>query len=132
LRAFERRAARRALLDLAVVGWVALWVGMGYYVDQQVSGISHLGGTVVLAGGAIRQTTDALDLVGDVPFVGDRVRKLSRSARRTADSAIVNGRAAQRDVDQLAVLLWATVAAAPTVPVLTWYAVALFRRRRLS
>jgi hypothetical protein len=105
---------------------------MGYYVDQQVSGISHLGGTVVSAGGAIRQTADALDAVGDLPFVGDRVRKLSRSARRTADSAIVNGRAAQRDVDQLAVLLWATVAAAPTVPVLTWYAVALFRRRRRS
>jgi hypothetical protein len=124
------RRRSRIAIDIAVIAWAALWVTMGYFVDRQVTGVARLGGTVVTAGGAIRQTADALDVVGGVPFVGGQVRKLSRSARQTASSAIVNGREAQHDVERLAVLLWATIAAAPTIPVFGWYAARRFRRLR--
>jgi hypothetical protein len=116
-------------LELVVVAWIAAWNGIGYLVDRQVRGIGDLGDTVVLAGGALRQTAHALDGLSGVPFVGERIGRIARDARRTAQSAVVNGRAAGGDVDRLAVLLWLTVAAAPALPV-AWYVSVRFRSRR--
>jgi hypothetical protein len=117
-------------VEVLVVAWAALWVGIGYAVDRQVSGLADLGTTVVLAGSAIGDTADALDAAKDVPFVGERISELAAKARRTARSAVVNGRHARDDVRDLAVLLWITIAAAPTVPVFAWYSVSRLRRRR--
>jgi hypothetical protein len=112
-----------------VVAWAALWVGIGYAVDHQVSGLAKLGTTVQLAGQALGDTADALDQAGRIPFVGGRISELAASARRTARSAVANGRDARGEVDRLALLLWITIATAPTVPVFAWYAVSRLRGR---
>jgi hypothetical protein len=109
-------------LEVALVAWIALWVLTGYLVDRQVRRLGKLGDTVVLAGSSIEQTAHALDTVSGLPFVGRDVGRLASSARRTARSAVVNGRQARSDVDRLALLLWITVAAGPTVPALAGYA----------
>src|ERR1043166_6610560 len=106
---------------MALAAWVGVWVVTGWLVYREVQGLGKLGQTVVLAGNSIGQTGAALDSFKDLPFVGNQVAQVSANARRTARSAIINGRAAQDDVDRLAVLLWIVVAVTPTVPVVLWY-----------
>jgi hypothetical protein len=101
---------------------------MGYAVDRKVRGVAKLGDTVVLAGRSIGDTATALHSVADLPFVGGNVRRLATSAQRTAHSAIGNGRQARSDANQLATLLWITVAAAPSLPAIGAYG--WFRTRR--
>jgi hypothetical protein len=119
---------RISAVEIALALWIGFWVLMGYLVDRQVHGIAQLGDTVVLAGKSMRDTAGALDAASNIPFVGDQVHQLASSARRTARSAVVNGRQARSDADRLGVLLWFTLAAAPSVPAVAWYIVA--RRRR--
>jgi hypothetical protein len=114
-------ARRTPIVELLVAAWVAIWILMGYFVSSQVRGIASLGDTVVLAGHSIEQTADALDAARNIPFVGGNVHRLALQARRTARSAIVNGAQARGDVDRLAVLLWLTIALAPSLPAIGWY-----------
>lgn len=109
------------LLDALSLVWVALWIGLGYLIYEQVLGLGSLSNTVILAGKAIRATADALGGIASIPFVGGRVSGLADSARQAADSAIYNGRASRSDVHELAILLWVTLALAPTTPLLVLY-----------
>jgi hypothetical protein len=108
-------------VEIALGLWIALWVLMGYAVDRKVRGVAKLGDTVVLAGRSVGETATALHSIADVPFVGSNVRRLATSARRTAHSAVVNGGHARDDANQLATLLWITVAAAPSLPAIAAY-----------
>ena len=108
-------------LEIALVAWVAVWVVTGWLVYREVRGLGKLGHTVVLAGTSLDQTSVAISSFKDLPFVGNQAARVAANARRTARSAIVNGRAAQDNVDNLAILLWITVAATPTLPAVLWY-----------
>lgn len=112
---------RRYALEIALAAWIAVWVVTGWLVYREVRGLGKLGDTVVLAGASLDQTSVALSSLKDLPFVGNEAARVAANARRTARSAMVNGRAAQDDVDHLAVLLWITVAATPTLPAVLWY-----------
>lgn len=118
---------RRLLAEVLLIVWIAGWIAMGGFVSSQVRGIASLGDTVVLAGRSIAQTADALDAARGIPIVGGNVHRLAVSARRTARSAVANGVRARGDVDRLALLLWLTIAAAPTIPAIAWY---VWMRRR--
>jgi hypothetical protein len=120
---------RLPIVELTLAVGIAIWIFMGYLVDRQVHGIAHLGDIVVLAGGSMEDTAGALDAVSNIPLVGANVHRLATSARVTAGSAVLNGAKARSDVDRLAVLLWITLAAAPSVPAITWYAAARRGRR---
>jgi hypothetical protein len=108
-------------LEAALLAWIAVWVLAGWLVNREVRGLAELGDTVVLAGGSMQQTAKALDSLSSVPFVGRDIREVAASARRTARSAVINGRKAHDDADRLAVLLWITVAATPILPAVLWY-----------
>jgi hypothetical protein len=114
-------------LEIALAAWIAVWVVTGWLVYREVKGLDKLGHTVVLAGSSLDQTSVAIGSFKDLPFVGNQAAQVAANARRTAHSAIVNGRAAQDNVDRLAILLWIVVAAAPIVPAVLWYG--LMRRQ---
>jgi hypothetical protein len=120
---------RVPVVEVALALWIATWVLMGYLVYREVHGIAELGDTVVLAGRSMEDTAGALDTISRLPLVGSDAHRLARSARTTARSAIMNGRQARSDADRLAMLLWITLAVAPSVPAIAWY---LATRRRFG
>jgi hypothetical protein len=120
--------ARFPFVETILALWIALWVLMGYVVSTQVHGIAKLGDTVALAGESLQQTADGLDALHGVPFVGGDVHRFAVSARRTAASAVANGRRTRSDVDRLALLLWTAIAAGPSLPAIAAYG--WLRRRR--
>jgi hypothetical protein len=117
------------IVELILVLWTVVAIVLGYLVAREVRGLRELGATVVLAGRATDQTAVALDRFADLPFVGGDIRRVAVNARRTARSAVVNGRAARSHVDRLATLLWVAVAAAAIVPAFISYGVLRFGSR---
>ena len=109
------------VLDAAVLVWLALWIGIGYLVYRNVDGLASLSSTIVLAGRAADATASALEIVERIPFVGGELDDLIATAHDAARSAVANGRASRGDVHDLAVLLWVSLAVAPTAPLLVVY-----------
>jgi hypothetical protein len=117
---FRDRRYIRGLDALAVL-WLCLWIGIGYWVYHAVEGLASLSNTVVLAGKAIDATANALGAVSSLPIVGSSLGNLVQSAHEAANSAVYNGAASRGNIDTLAALLWATIALAPTTPLLVLY-----------
>jgi hypothetical protein len=107
--------------DVAVVVWTALWIGLAVLVYHEVRGLRDVSDTLVSTGVAVDSTGRALQTVGEVPFVGDRVRGYADEVRRAGQSAIRSGRSSRDHIDALSVLLAVMVAVVPTVPVLALY-----------
>jgi hypothetical protein len=124
----------RLLVDVALVGWLVAWIVIGIQVGREVSGLSELSDTVVLAGGAIEQTGDLLEQVGRVPFLGESVGDLADRIRDTGRSAQVSAAASRGSVEDLSVLLALSIALIPTIPLAgIWLALRLrWRRDRIA
>lgn len=122
------RAMRR--LNVALVVWAALWVGIAAYTAYEVSALRALSHTVVKAGTATESTGHALAAVGHLPFVGGRISQLADQAVAAGASARRSGASTATTVDQLAVLLGIAIALIPTVPLLALYVPLLLAWRR--
>lgn len=122
------RAMRR--LNVALVIWAALWIGIAAYTAYEVSALRALSHTVVKAGTATESTGRALAAVGHLPFVGGRISQLADQAVAAGASARESGASTATTVDQLAVLLGIAIALIPTVPLLALYVPLLLAWRR--
>jgi hypothetical protein len=107
--------------DVAVVAWTALWIGLAVLVYHEVRGLRDVSDTLVSTGIAVDSTGRALQTVGDIPFVGDRVRGYADEVRRAGQSAVRSGRSSRDHIDTLSVVLAVMVALVPTAPVLALY-----------
>jgi hypothetical protein len=124
----------RLLVDVALVGWLVAWIVIGVQVGREVSGLSELSDTVVLAGGAIEQTGELLEQVGRIPFLGQPVGDLAESIRETGRSAQESAAASRGSIEDLSVLLALSIALIPTIPLVgIWLALRLrWRRDRVA
>ena len=112
---------RRHLADLAVILWVAAWLGLGSAVSNDIGGLSVVASTMSGVGATMEQTANVLSKVGSLPFVGADVGPIAREARRTALAASSGSVTLRRSVAQLATLLGVFLAAVPVLVVLAVY-----------
>lgn len=110
------------LLDVAVILWLALWIALAVLVAQEVRDLRQLSDTVVVAGAAVEDTGDAVDSLGTIPFVGDRLGKVADEVRVAGQSAQESGRESRSSIDDLSVLLGLAIGLVPTLPLLALYA----------
>jgi hypothetical protein len=113
----------RALLfiDLVLIAWVVLWVGMGAAVAGQVRGLKQLSATATQVGAALQQTGQAVEGLGAVPLVGDRAAQAGRQIKAAGKSTITTGQTTRSSIRTLSWMLWMFLAVIPTVPVLVFY-----------
>ena len=109
------------LADVALVGWLAACVVLGILVAREVRDVQRLGDTIVLASGALRQTADLVQELERLPIVGDRADELADRVRRTARSANRNVVVSKQSIRRLSLLLGASIALLPTVPLALVY-----------
>jgi hypothetical protein len=75
------RRTAQLLADLAMVGWICLWVWVGRLVHDTTLELATPGRSLQDAGSGFRdQMNDAGDAVRDLPVVGDRIAEPFRSA----------------------------------------------------
>jgi hypothetical protein len=116
---FIGRSAR--VLDIALVLWVALWIGFAVAIAIDVHNLSSLSDTLSSSGRALGETGRALRQLDNVPFVGSRVGPIARRIEEVAASAQASGDESRSSVERLSVLLGIAVALIPTIPILGLY-----------
>ena len=123
-----RRIDRRHALDVAAVAWTLGWAAVGWVVYNQVLGLRDLSDSVVVAGQQLHQTSRTIRSFGGIPFVGDEIDDVARSAEIASRSALKSGRESRETVHDVAFLLGLAVAASGIFPVLFAWSMLRFAR----
>jgi len=116
---FAGRSAR--VFTLAVVLWIALWIGFAVAISLDVRNLRSLGDTVSSSGRALGQTAQALRQLGSLPFVGPRIARVADQIEEVARSAESSGAESRSSATSLSILLGIAVALIPTIPILALY-----------
>jgi hypothetical protein len=126
---------RRLLaLDAAALIWTVVWLAAAIVIAAEVQDLGELSDTVGTVGGAAEASGAALDVLGDLPVVGDAVggalsapaAEIQEAGQRAQESA----ESTRRSVDVLSVLLGLAVALIPTASLLVLYLPARVARVR--
>ena len=128
----ESRIPQRTIvaIDVVIVVWTVLWIALGILVGTFVARLSAVGDGVSDAGRAIGRAGDAVAELSDVPLVGGGFEQLSSEITGIGEDTVERGRSIEDDVDRLAILIGASIALAPTLPVLAvWVPPRISRER---
>jgi hypothetical protein len=119
------------LLGVFAVAWTVIWILVGVWTRHEVQTLKQVSGTVVTSGRAVKQTGDALQGLGAIPFVGGDVARVGRQVSTAGVSAQRSGRQSREAVQSLSNLLGISIALIPSVPMLALFVVTfrLVRRR---
>lgn len=122
-------------LDIALAGWVAIWIVIGVATAAEVRGLRQLSTTATKVGIALQETGRTLDSVAGLPLVGSRVATAADRIQDAGRSTAASGRTSRGSIRRLSRMLGLALAILPSVPVLTLYLplrlVALRERRAL-
>lgn len=118
------------LLGLFAVAWTVVWILVGVWTRHETLSLRRLSGTVVTSGRAVKQTGDALQGLGGIPFVGADVARVGRQVSTAGVSAQLSGRESRDAVQNLANLLGVSIALVPSVPMLALFIVTIRLARR--
>jgi hypothetical protein len=117
------------LLDLAVVAWVVLWVGLGVVSFFEVRGLASLSDTMQVAGESLQEAGDGLGAVASIPLVGGGIRAAADRVQDLATQTIEEADASRTHITRLSVL---ALLVGGVVPVLMAVCVWLPLRRHLT
>jgi hypothetical protein len=116
---FAGRSAR--WLDVALVAWIALWIGFAIAISIDIHNLSSLSDTLSSSGQAIGETGQALRQLESLPFVGKQIGTVADRLQAVARSAEASGAESRSSVHSLSVLLGIAIALIPTIPVVGLY-----------
>ena len=123
-----RRWARA--LDGLVVAWIVVWILVGAAVGWNLWQLRQLSTTMGSAADSLENVADALDVVGNVPLVGDRIDEFATTVHQTADDTHASAESSRDSISSLSYLLGIVVFVIPSVPVLGLCLPDKLRRRR--
>jgi hypothetical protein len=103
---------------------------LGLQVRNEVRGLTQLSDTLRIAGTTLDGASRQLDTLGDLPFVGNRIRDAGRELRGAAASVNESARTSRQHIETLSSLLAFAVAVAPTIPLVALYVPLRLRRVR--
>ena len=109
------------LVDLAVAGWIAVWIVLGVAVADAVKELTVLSDTVSDAGRAVRDSGEALGSLGDLPLVGEQLGRAAQEIVGAGESVVQEGRSARGGIVAAANLLGFAVALVPIASLLVVY-----------
>ena len=108
-------------LDVGLAVWLVVWLVLGVVVWRDIGTQARLSQSVVQVGGAVKQTGDALALVGAVPLVGGGIRDLASRVQHDGADVQARGRQSEQAIHRVAVIAGLAVAVLPAAMVLLLY-----------
>jgi hypothetical protein len=117
---FVTRIPQRSILalDVLVLAWTIVWIVLGITVGTFVARLGAVGDGLQDTGRAIGRAGDAVGRLSDVPLVGEGFAAVATEIGEVGRETVADGRSVKRDVDRLAWLIGASLALAPTLPIL--------------
>ncbi len=108
-------------VDIVLLAWTVAWVYVGLAVAHEVRGLRDLSTTVTKVGTAVEESGRALQDLGDVPLVGDRLAEPSDEITDAGRSARDSGQSSRESVENLSLLLGLSIALIPSLPLVFLY-----------
>ncbi len=108
-------------LDIGVIVWIAVWIGLGVLVWHDVNVQSQLSQNVVKTGAAIKDTGQALGVVGGIPLVGSTIGGFAKKIEATGADVATSGAASTASIKRIAVVAGIGTAVLPAALILILY-----------
>jgi hypothetical protein len=122
------RAVR--LTDIGVAVWIAVWVLVGVVVWHDIGAQAGLATDVIKVGGAVRQTGQALGVVGGLPLVGGQIGSFADRIQTMGAEVQASGRSSRDATRRSAVVAGLAAAVLPAAMLLLLYLPVRMRWRR--
>ena len=123
-------ARRMHIVDVIVVLMVLFWVLSGIWVAREIRKVAGLTDPVVNTATNLRETTDALDALSGIPFVGGSIGSVVDQVQATTALAESEAKATREAIDRVATYTGLTLALVPTGFLLLLYLPPRLRWRR--
>jgi len=118
------------IIDVALLLWVVLWIGLGTFTAREISNLTSLSDTLVKTGDSISQTGNALRLFAAVPFVGGQIGNFVNQITSAGADIQTSGHQSQGALQRLSWVIGFTLGLLPPLFMLALYLPLRFSWRR--
>ena len=108
-------------IDIGVIVWVVVWVALGVLMWHDVRAQTQLSGDVIKVGAAVKDTGQALGVVGGLPLVGGSIGDFAARIEKMGAEVAADGRDSQGGVERIAVIAGLGVGVLPAAMILFLY-----------
>jgi hypothetical protein len=116
--------------DIGIAVWIAVWLVVGVLVWHDIGAQAGLATDVIKVGGAVRQTGDALGVVGGLPLVGGQIGGFADRIKAMGAEVETSGQDSRDATRRVAVIAGLAAGLLPTAMVLLLYLPVRLRWRR--
>ena len=117
-------------LDAGVVVWIVVWVVLGVVIWSDIRAQAQLSTDVIKVGTAVKDTGQALGVVGGLPLVGDRIGEFADRIETMGTEVEASGEDSRAGIERIAVVAGFALGVLPAALVLLLYVPVRVRWRR--
>jgi hypothetical protein len=117
-------------IDLGIVVWVAVWVALGVLMWHDIRAQTQIGADVIKVGTAVKDTGQALGVVGGLPLVGGSIGDFAAKIETMGAEVAASGASSQAGIERIAVIAGLGVGILPAALALFLYLPVRVRWRR--
>ena len=132
MRAEQQLLSARSVrwLDVGVVVWIVVWIALGVLIWHDISAQDQLGANVIKVGTAVKDTGQALGVVGGLPLVGGQIGSFADRITTMGAEVAASGQDSRSSIRRTAVVAGLGVGILPAALVLLLYLPARLRWKR--
>ncbi|HET6495231.1 MAG TPA: hypothetical protein VFH61_07715 [Thermoleophilia bacterium] len=108
-------------IDVAVVAWIVVWIALGALIWHDILAQSRLSDNVIKMGLAMKDTGEALAVVGGLPLVGGGISDFAYRITATGAEVESSGRDSRDSITRVALVSGFGVAVLPAAMALFLY-----------
>ncbi len=117
-------------LDVGVAIWIGVWIVLGVLVWNDIRAQAGLSSDVIKVGTAVKDTGQALGVVGGLPLVGDRIGAFAERIETMGAEVESSGQDSRSAIGRTAVVAGLCVGVLPAAMALLLYLPARLRWKR--
>jgi hypothetical protein len=108
-------------IDIGVVVWVVVWASLGVLVWHDIRAQTQLSGDVIKVGTAVKDTGQALSVVGGLPLVGGSIGDFAARIEKMGAEVEASGEESRAGIERTAVIAGLGVGILPAALALFLY-----------
>jgi hypothetical protein len=117
-------------LDVGIVVWIAVWAVFGLLIWRDIGAQAQISANVIKVGTAVKDTGQALGVVGGLPLVGGRIQQFADRITTVGAEVEASGQDSRAGIARIAVIAGLGVGILPAALVLLLYLPVRIRWRR--
>ena len=117
-------------IDIGVIVWVVVWVALGVLIWHDIRAQSQLSADVIKIGTAVKDTGQALSVVGGLPLIGGSIGDFAAKIEKMGAEVTASGQESSAGIERIAVIAGLGVGILPAAMILFLYLPVRVRWRR--